>query len=162
VVLDIIAVFIYLLAPSHDFHTSWMNMTYNENQQVFETEWRTDTEHFEAVLSKRGNIEYHLYDTSEVDFLIQLYISENLNLRLNNKHKRLHVSYLEVNFNETIVHFKPIKYRCKLKNVLLKNTLLVDQFPGQSNMFQLNYLGKSYSMLFNREKKEEYIEINSM
>ncbi len=156
-VLDIIAVFIYLLAPQHDFHTSWMTMTLDENKKQFEVEWRTDTEHLEAVLSERANEEVHLSDSSTNDLLILLYISENLDIKFNGKKQRIGVATVEVNFSETIVHLKPIKCRRKLKDIEIGNTLLIDSFPNQSNMVQINFKGKMYSMLFNETNKLDKI-----
>jgi hypothetical protein len=138
------------LLPTHDFHTSWMNFTYNEKQKEFDITWRTDTEHLEAVLSKRGNSEVILSNETidSFEFLLNLYVDENVDLYINKKRKAMKVDVVEVNFAETIVHFKPIKYRRKIKSFAMSNVLLTEMFPGQQNMVQLNYKGKTGSMLF--------------
>ena len=157
VLIYIISFLIGLSAPQHDFHTSWMNMTYNEKTKAFETTWRTDTEHLEGVLTAFGKQEVHL-ENSTVDAhyeLLSNYIDAHTSLFFNKHKQRLAISVVEVTFAETIVHFKPIKCRRKLKTVSMNNTLLTSLFPNQKNMVQINYLGKMYSMLFEKLKTSE-------
>lgn len=148
--LDILLVFFYLVAPTHDFHTSWMNFTYDEKNKVFEGEWRTDTEHLEGVLNAFSNKEIHLENSSVEQHieLINNYINKNCRLQINQLNKALQVDIVEVNFAETVVHFKPIKQRKKMKSIQMTNTLLIAQFPNQKNMVQINYKGTMNSMLF--------------
>ncbi len=157
VLIYIISFLLSLAAPQHDFHTSWMNMTYNEKSKAFETTWRTDTEHLEGVLTAFGKQEIHLENGTIDDQyeLISEYIDAHTTLYLNKKKQRLAISVVEVTFAETIVHFEPIKCKRKLKTVSMENTLLTSLFPNQKNMVQVNYLGKMYSMLFEKLKTSE-------
>jgi hypothetical protein len=81
-----------------------------------------------------------------------LYLGENLSLKLNEKSTKLEIDFIEVNFAETVVHFKPIECRRKLRKVEMTNTLLTAQFPNQKNMVQINYKGQMYSMLLGSGK----------
>ncbi len=138
------------LLPTHDFHTSWMNFTYNEKQKEFDITWRTDTEHLEGVLTAFANEEIHLENRTveqHID-LIDRYINKHCKIKMNGKHRPLVIAIVEVNFAETVVHFSPIKQRKKLRKIEVTNTLLISQFPNQKNMVQLNYKGKIQSMLF--------------
>ena len=138
-----------------------MNITYNEKSKVFESNWRTDTEHLEGVLTAYAEKEIHLDNsTSGIHkMLINNYITDNSALYLNAKNQNLIIDIIEVNFAETIVHFKPIKCRHKLKQVSMQNTLLQKQFPNQKNMVQVNYKGKTYSLLLGANKLYEEITI---
>jgi hypothetical protein len=149
------------VAPQHDFHASWMNITYNEGSKSFESTWRTDTEHLEGVLTAYAEQEIHLDNSTIGNYklLINNYIKDNATLYLNAKNQNLTIDIIEVNFAETIVHFKPIKCRRKLKQVSMQNTLLQKQFPNQKNMVQLNYEGKMYSLLLGANKQYEEIII---
>lgn len=150
----VILLSLLFLAPSHDFHTSWMNMTYMEKNKEFEITWRTDTEHLEGVLTAFTGENIHL-ESSTVEqhkSSIESYIEKNTDLHFNNQNKSLSISVIESTFAETIVHFKPIKCRGKLKNIQMTNTLLLAQFPNQKNMLQINYKGEMYSMLFSKNK----------
>jgi len=141
---------ILTLLPNHDFHTSWMNFTYNEKQKEFEITWRTDTEHLEGVLSAFSGNEIHL-ENATVDqhtALINNYINKHFKLKMNSVNRSFTIAIVEVNFAETVVHFNPIKQRKKLRNLEMNNSLLIAQFPNQKNMFQLNYKGKTNSLLF--------------
>ena len=138
-----------------------MNITYNEKSKVFESNWRTDTEHLEGVLTAYAEKEIHLDNSTTDDhkLLINNYIEDNSTLYLNAKNHNLIIDIIEVNFAETIVHFKPIKCRRKLRQVSMKNTLLQKQFPNQKNMVQVNYKGKMYSLLLGAKKQYEEITI---
>ena len=48
--INLILSIVLLLSPTHDFHTSWMNMTYDEKSKEFDITWRTDTEHLEGAI----------------------------------------------------------------------------------------------------------------
>jgi hypothetical protein len=160
--LNFILALILLLAPQHDFHTSWMNMTYDEDSKSFETTWRTDTEHFEGVLTafegKEINLEIALINSHKE--LINKYINSNVDLQINSKGQELEVHLIEVTFAETIVHFTPIKHRNKIKTISMSNSLLQARFPNQKNMVQINYCGKMYSMLLGGSKLFDEVEIN--
>ena len=159
--LNLILYILLLLTPSHDFHTSWMNMTYMEDSKHFEIMWRTDTEHLEGVLTAFAEKSIKL-ETNTVDEhrkLLSDYIKTNTRLTLNKNQQNLEIDIVEVTFAETIVHFKPIKCRRKLKSVSMQNTLLQAQFPNQKNMVQVNYKGKMYSMLLGNGKVYESVSI---
>jgi len=160
--LNFIITLFLILAPNHDFHTSWMNMTYNEESKEFETTWRTDTEHLEGVLTAYSGGEISLENTSidEHKSLIDQYIKSNTSLDFNRKRQLLEIDIIEVTFAETIIHFKPIKCRRKLKSIAMTNTLLQAQFPNQKNMIQINYQGKMYSMLLGGSKVYEEMAIH--
>ncbi len=156
VVLDIILLFVYLFTPTHDFHTSWMTLTFDEEEKVFVTEWRTDTEHLEAAISKYGNVEFSLNEGTEANStLLNSYIKDNLDLKLNHKTQKLKIENKQVTFAETTIHFKNIKCKRNLKSVSMQNQLLIATFPNQKNMVQLNYKGNMHSMLFSRQKVSE-------
>ncbi len=136
-------------------------MTYNEKSKEFETTWRTDTEHLEGVLTAYSGGKITLESTSidEHKSLINKYIKSNTSLDFNRKRQLLEIDIIEVTFAETVIHFKPIKYRRKLKSVAMSNTLLQGQFPNQKNMIQINYQGKMYSMLLGGSKVYEEVVI---
>ena len=161
--LDGILLFIYLILPSHDFHTSWMTFTFNEDKSQFEAEWRTDTEHFEAVLSEFTKSEVR-FDTDSIEVYypaIQKYIQKHCKLTLNGRTQALNLEIVELNFSEMIVHFEPIGYRRKLRKISMSNSLLTSLFANQSNMVQIFYKGGKYSMLFKRGQAQQSLSIRS-
>jgi hypothetical protein len=160
VMLNLILSFLITLAPTHDFHTSWMNMTYDEKNKEFEITWRTDTEHLEgAIQAHLKNSKFILTDSTSSSVL-STYINDNVNLKFNGKNQNLRVDIVESTFAETIIHFKPIKCRRKLKTVSVENSLLQAQFPNQKNMVQINYKGEMYSMLLGGVKVYEEVAIH--
>jgi hypothetical protein len=160
VMLNLILPFLLTLAPQHDFHTSWMNMTYDEKNKEFEITWRTDTEHLEgAIQAHLKNSKFILTDSTSSSVLTA-YIDDNVNLNFNGKNQNLRVDIVESTFAETIIHFKPIKCRRKLKTVSMENSLLQAQFPNQKNMVQINYKGEMYSMLLGGVKVYEEVAIH--
>ncbi len=158
-VIDSFLILICLLFPQHDFHTSWMNITHHEAKKVLELNWTTDLEHLEYCISEENESEIIFEKThpEAVNNYLNSYINLNTYLKLNGKKQKLEVAFFELNITEITVHFKPIKCRRPLKEMLMKNTLLVDQFPNQKNMVQLNYKGNMYSMLLTKDKPTDQI-----
>ena len=158
--INLILSILFTLTPQHDFHTSWMNMTYDEKNKEFDITWRTDTEHLEgAIQAHLKNSKFILTDSTSSSVL-RTYINDNVNLNFNGKNQNLRVDIVESTFAETIIHFKPIKCRRKLKTVSMENSLLQAQFPNQKNMVQINYKGEMYSMLLGGVKVYEEVAIH--
>jgi hypothetical protein len=158
--INLILSILFTLTPQHDFHTSWMNMTYDEKNKEFDITWRTDTEHLEgAIQAHLKNSKFILTDSTSSSVL-STYINDNVNLNFNGKNQNLRVDIVESTFAETIIHFKPIKCRRKLKTVSMENSLLQAQFPNQKNMVQINYKGEMYSMLLGGVKVYEEVAIH--
>ena len=147
------------MLPMHDFHTSWMNITHNEDKKVLETNWTTDLEHLEYCVSEKFKTEIVFENThpDAVNDYLNAYLQEQATLLLNGKRQKLQVAFFELNITEITVHFKPIKCRRPLKELAMTNTLLIKEFPNQKNMVQLNYKGKMYSMLLGKEKPTDQI-----
>ncbi|MBT8327912.1 MAG: hypothetical protein KJP21_09325 [Bacteroidia bacterium] len=137
-------------------------MTYNEDKKEFAGSWRTDTEHLEGVLTAFSEKDI-LLESSTIEEhipLINSYIKKKSFLKFNGKNQFLEVSIIEVNFSETIVHFEPLKCKRKLKSIEMENNMLIDKFPNQQNMLQINYKGKMYSMLLSASKNYDKVSIN--
>lgn len=137
------------LIPHHDFHTSWMNMTYNEGSKFLESEWLTDTEHLEAVLTNYSGKEIILDDhtVSKHTELLERYINDHLEIDINNKTIYLEIEVIQLTFAEITVRFKPISQRRKIRTMDVQNSLLLHLFPNQKNMVQVNYCGEKKSLL---------------
>lgn len=136
-------------------------MTYDESAKEFNITWRTDTEHLEGVLTAFSSEEIRL-ENATIDkhaSLIDKYIRSRTSLALNDKNIVFEVNIVEVTFAETIVHFKAIPCRRKLKALAMENTLLLDRFPNQKNMVQVNYYGKMYSLLLSQAATFEKINL---
>ena len=154
--INYIVLILFLFRPTHDFHTSWLNITYDKVKKEFNSSWHTDTEHLEAVLSSFSSNEVHLETnlTDDQKRLLQDYLSANYSISINGKKSAITVATVEVNFAETFIHLSPQKHKKKISTITVKNQLLVEQFPNQKNMVQINYEGKKYSMLMNSQKTE--------
>ena len=157
--INYIVLLLLLIRPTHDFHTSWMNITYEEKTKTFNASLHTDTEHLEACLSVFSSKEIHLDSkiTAEQKIIIEDYLNENFSMSIDEKNKNLTVSAIEVNFAETFIHLNPIKHQKKVSSIAIENLLLVKQFPNQKNMVQINYEGLKYSMLLNGKKTSSTI-----
>jgi hypothetical protein len=152
---------IFSLIPNHDFHTSWINLTYQEKNKEIKAMWHTDTEHLESALSSFSNIEIR-FESTVTDAqkkIITDYLNAHYSLKINQKPCLISVATIEVNFAEIFIHFGPIKQRSKIKSITVTNSLLTEKFPNQKNMVQVNYLGNKYSMLFNITKTKDRILI---
>ena len=81
-------------------------------------------------------------------------------MKTNGNKRGLIISDIQVNFGETIIVFKPIDCRGKLKKITVHNSLLVNSFPGQKNLVQVEYKEKKYSMLFTQSSIDNSVEID--
>ncbi len=154
-----IILILLLIRPTHDFHTSWMNITYDEETKEFNSTWHTDTEHLESCLSAFSSKEIHLDKqlTAAQKKIIEDYLIEYFSVSINGKKKNLTVGTIEVNFAETFIHLNPVKHKKKISEITINNHLLIKQFPNQKNMIQINYEGSKYSMLLNNKKTSDSI-----
>jgi hypothetical protein len=139
-----------------------MNITYDEVKKEFNSTWHTDTEHLEAVLTAFSSNKVHLETnlTDDQKRLLDNYLNANYSISINGKKSVMTVATVEVNFAETFIHISPQKHKKKISTITVKNKLLVEQFPNQKNMVQINYEGKKYSMLMNSQKTEDSIYFN--
>ncbi len=160
--INYIVLLLLLIRPTHDFHTSWMNITYEDKTKTFNASWHTDTEHLEACLSVFSSKAIHLDSkiTAEQKIIIKDYLNENFSMSIDEKNKNLTVSAIEVNFAETFIHLNPIKHQKKISSIAIDNRLLIKQFPNQKNMVQINYEGSKYSLLLNNHKTSDFILLN--
>ena len=136
-------------------------MTYDEDKKEFACTWRADTEHLEGVLTAFSEKEIHLESTTidKHKSLINRYIKKNSALKFNGKNQDLIAAVIEVNFSEITIHFESLKCTRKLKSVEMENNMLIDKFPNQQNMIQINYKGEMYSMLLSATKVYEKVSI---
>ena len=160
--INYIILILLLIQPTHDFHTSWMNITYDEGTKAFNSSWQTDTEHLESCLSVFSSKEIHLDDqiTATQKKIIKDYLIENFSISIDGKKKDITIGSIEVNFAETFIHLNPIKHRKKISSIAIDNRLLIKQFPNQKNMVQINYEGSKYSILLNNHKTSDSILLN--
>ena len=160
--INYIILILVLIRPTHDFHTSWMNITHNDKTKAFNSSWHTDTEHLESCLSVFSDKEIHLDNqlTTAQKKIIENYLIEHFSISIDGKKKNLNVGTIEVNFAETFIHLNPIKHQKKISNITIDNRLLIRQFPNQKNMVQINYEGSKYSMLLNNKKTSDSIFFN--
>lgn len=147
--------------PTHDFHTSWMTFRYQEAERHFEVSWRTDTEHFESVIGNElgRDVVFEPDSIEQYEGVIERYMQEHCKFKLNKKAQKLRIDVIEVNFSEITLHFKPIEWCRRLKQIEMENGLLIEQFPNQSNMVQFFYKGETFSMLFNKAEVEHQVEV---
>ena len=113
----------------------------------------------EAVLSAFSSKEVHLETnlTDDQKRLLQDYLSANYSMSINSHKSEISIATAEINFAETFINLNTIKYKKYISSITIKNHLLVEEFPNQKNMIQINYEGKKYSMLMNSQKTEDSI-----
>lgn len=160
-ILNIYLYLILLLAPAHDFHTTFMNLTYQDDEKSFEIDLTVDTEHFEHVINEFSDTTLRLGEPNEhadADKWISKYIRKTIKVQMNGKNIPLELRVKEVNFAETTLHFKPVKHKRKLKNTSIRNSFMINDFPNQKNLVKINYKGNSKSMLFDYKTLEAEVE----
>lgn len=145
---------VLLVIPLHDFHTTILNLTYQDDKKTFSIDLRLDTEHIEYVLNKTYDVKLNLGESNEdpmANQLLEDYLNTHIRTQLNGRTINLKIEQKEVNFADTYIHFKAFGFKKKLKEVKMHNSFMINDFPSQKNLVKVNYKGISKNMLFDLE-----------
>lgn len=139
----------------HNFHSSLADMEYNPQAKAFQvslTLFADDTENALTKFSKRKYLLGGLGKDRKPDAVLTTYLQQNFQL-INKKKQVLPIHYIgkEV-FLEVVVVYFEIPFKGRLKDYLLKNTIMFELFDDQSNIVNLQKEGKKKSFAFQPEK----------
>ena len=151
------------LAPAHDFHTTILNFVYDADEKSYQIDLEVDTEQFSYALDRTYGRNLRMGEPDEdpaCDSLIQALVNAQIQCRLNRRSIRFELDTKEVTFAESVLHFKPVRYRWKLCKMHMDNNLLIDFFPKQKNLVNLAYKDRKYSMLFDFEHRSDVLKVN--
>lgn len=147
----------FVPALAHDFHTSITDIKYNPRTQSLEVSLRVFTDDLENAVSKFTKTKV-VYNSNSAEQQQQLY------------------AYLQSKLTFELTKGKPLKYKLlgseaetdavwmyvevpvkssSLAQLYVKNAVLTEVFSDQMNIVNLNYKGKTESILLQRGEEQK-------
>jgi hypothetical protein len=141
-----------LPAFAHDFHTSITDISYNPRTKSLEVSLKVFTDDLETALSKftKTKIVYDSRSDKQKQQLLN-YLNQHVGFEVT-KGKPLAYKVLgsEPETDAVWIYLEvPVQY-ASLKQLFVKNSTLTDLFSDQMNIVNINYKGKTESMLLQR------------
>ncbi|RTL55050.1 MAG: hypothetical protein EKK39_03065 [Sphingobacteriales bacterium] len=143
-------IWITYITAMHPFYVSVIDLHHNAKEKMVEVSIRIFTDDLEQVLKKHFNKNVDLTlpaNKAEVDNMIQQYISQKMNVTINNA--RVHLKYIGYEIQkESVWSYFEIDNIPSIKKMDITSTLLYDYQPTQVNIFHVNCNGedKSYKL----------------
>ncbi len=159
-----IPLILLLLLPftlqAHKFYTSVTQLDFNPSEKCFQVTMNVFIDDLEAALTQENKqVVKWKSDQPALNTLLLKYLNKHLNVKLNQKpasqfrfigtkeQKDLLIIYFEIPVEKT------------LKNIEITDTFLMDMFPIQSNIVNLNYQDKKHTFLFQKGKSTQFFSL---
>lgn len=154
-----LAAFVMQPALAHDFHTSITDIKYNPRNQTLEVALKVFTDDLENALSRftKTKVVYNSASAAQQEQLYT-YLQSKLSFELA-KGKPLKYKLLgsEAETDAVWMYVEvPVKGNA-LAQLYIKNAVLTEVFDDQMNIVNLNYKGKTESMLLQRGEEVKKI-----
>ena len=159
-----IPLLILLLLPftiqAHKYYTSVTQLDFNPTEKCFQVTMNVFVDDLEAALTQENKqVVKWKSDQPALNNLLLKYLNKHFNVKLNQKpasqfrligtkeKKDLLIIYFEIPLEKT------------LKNIEITDTFLMDMFPIQSNVVNLNYKNQKHSFLFQKGKSTQFFSL---
>ena len=148
-------------AAAHEYHASIADVRYNPRTQSLEVAVKVFMDDLEDALSKRHKTTVVYSHTSEQvkKYLID-YLSSNLVLEVE-KGKPLKQKFVGSEEDADVVWMyleMPVQ-QTSLSQLYVKNAVLTELFSDQMNIVNINYKGKTESVLLQRGDTQKKVEL---
>lgn len=158
----LLLLFVYVKpAAAHEYHASIADVRYNPRTQSLEVAVKVFMDDLEDALSKRNKTTVVYSHTSEqVKKYLTDYLSSNLVLEVE-KGKPLKQKYVGSEEDADVVWMyleMPVQ-QTSLSQLYVKNALLTELFSDQMNIVNINYKGKTESVLLQRGDTQKKVEL---
>lgn len=139
-------------ARAHDYHASITDINYNPRTQSLEVAVKVFMDDLENALSRRAGAKVVYSSASEeVKEQLAAYLNATLAFELE-KGKPLKSRLLgsEEDADVVWVYLEVPVQKANLTQLYIKNAILTDLFPDQMNIVNLNYEGRTESVMLQR------------
>ncbi len=135
----IFSVFLIFMPLSHPIHVSITEINWNESTKSLEIAHKIFIDDLEDALEKQFNLRLHLAtdrENEETDMYLKKYLAQHFQLQGNGKPLLYH--YLGKEYEQQAIWvFAEVQGVRKLKNLEIKNAILVDLYADQDNLLHL-------------------------
>ncbi len=141
----------------HEYHVSVTQMQYNASQQLFEISIRIFTDDLEKAISQdNGMRRFLINDKDQNNPFVERYIRRNFSL--SGTQKKAEIKYLgkEQEADATWIYLE-IPFKGSTENWKLQNSILMETFEDQVNMFNLKNASDTKTFLFKKGKTTQVL-----
>lgn len=169
--LTLFAFFLLLLVPvlpsrAHPLKMAYTSVKYNPQEQVFEVSHRVFQDDFELTLNERyGHRGANVYEeqrSQAVQEVVNRFFARNFALKVNGRSLRMNYKQTEQKHQMgIIVHYQTERVVLDhVETITVENTILMEQFEEQVNMFHINIYGElKRTLKFEQDHTQETLEV---
>lgn len=153
--------FVLSSAGIHKFYVSIYQISYASDKKMLQITSRIFIDDINDGLEKRYSRKFHLgepSETSEETALMQKYMSENFQLKVNGKIMPFEFRSKEIENSVLICYFRIVNIS-KVTSLHVRNKILFDHVTDQQNIIQTTIYGKKSSLLLTAENPEGTIDL---
>jgi hypothetical protein len=160
-----IPLILLLLLPftlqAHKFYTSVTQLDFNPSEKCFQVTMNVFIDDLEAVLTQENRqVVKWKSDQPALNTLLLKYLNKHFNVKLNQiPASQFRLIGTKEQKDLLIIYFE-IPVAKSLKNIEITDTFLMDMFPIQSNIVNLNYEDKKHTFLFQKGKSTQFFSLN--
>lgn len=141
----------------HPFHTSVTELVFNEKEGIWEVSIRLFQDDLEQSLSQFKGKRFQFQQEQGAEELIQAFIKKQFGF-LVNQHLQTPYRFLGWEPQQDVIWvYLEIPTQQSLIGVFLKNSLLVETFPDQTNLVHVARQGDKKSYLFQKGKEVQQL-----
>ena len=160
-----IQVLLLLLLPftlqAHKYYTSVTQLDFNPSEKCFQVTMNVFIDDLEAVLTQENlQVVKWKSDQAELNALLLKYLNKHFNVKLNKKPAGQFRLIGTKEQKDLLTIFFEIPVAKALKNIEITDTFLMDKFPVQSNIVNLNYEDQKHTFLFQKSKSTQFYSLN--
>ena len=146
---------------AHKFYTSVTQLDFNPSEKCFQVTMNVFIDDLETVLTQENRqVVKWKSDQPELNNLLLKYLKKHFNVKLNQKStSQFRLIGTKEQKDLLIIYFE-IPVAKSLKNIEITDTFLMDMFPIQSNIVNLNYEDKKHTFLFQKGKSTQFFSLN--
>jgi len=151
--------FLFLLSaiPIHEYHVTVTQMQYNASQKNFEVSIRAFTDDLEKGISlDNASRKFAIKDNDQNNPYIERYIRKHFVLSSSQKNAEIKYIGKEQEADATWIYLE-IPFQGSLENWKLQNSILMETFDDQVNMFNLKYTSETKTLLYKKGKSVQIL-----
>jgi hypothetical protein len=151
------AFFLFSATPAHDYHVSVTQMQYNTAQKIFEISIKVFTDDLERGISQtNGSRRFAIRTNDHNDPYVESYVLKHF--ILSTPQKKAGIKYLgkEQEADATWIYLE-IPFEGLVAGWRLQNSILMDIFDDQVNMFNIKYGSEAKTLLYKKGKSSHML-----
>ncbi len=157
---SILLLLLPFMLQAHKHYTSVTQLDFNPTEKCFQVTMNVFIDDLEAVLSQENTqVVKWKSDQPELNTLLLKYLTKHFNVKLNQKSV---IQFRLIGTKEQkdlLTIFFEIPVEKTVKNIEITDTFLMDLFPIQSNLVNINYEEKKHTFLFQKGKSTQFFSL---